>query len=457
MSINTNLRVDRMRLQNFRCFAECTIELHPDLTVLVAENGKGKTAILDAIGIALGLFVDVLAGSRHSRGFVRSDVRLVNGEGGSMTPALPTQFDADGYVAGTAIHWSRAIKRYGKQTRATTKDAREFSQAGHSLRSLVDVPSTSTDQMPLILPFVGFYGTSRLWNEGRAIEEKRTYIMASERWLAGYSNCLSPSASFEGVIGWFENLATETGDPRFSTELAKNLRLQAAVQEATRKMLQPTGWYDLDWDFERKSLVAKHRDHGRLPLSALSDGVRNTIALVADIARRCASLNPHFGEAAARLTPGVLLIDEVDMHLHPRWQQQVVQLLREAFPLLQMILTTHSPHVLSTVEKDSIRVIGLRDGQGLIDTPTLQTRGVESADVLASIMGVDPVPQIEEARWLSDYRALIEDGKAETGEAGELRSKLISHFGESHPLILDCERLIRFQSFKLKRNRPEES
>src|SRR5580700_10874287 len=117
-----------------------------------------------------------------------------------------------------------------------------------------------------------------------------------------------------------------------------------------------------------------------------------------------------------------------------------------------MILTTHSPHVLSTVEKDSIRVIGLRDGQGLIDTPTLQTRGVESADVLASIMGVDPVPQIEEARWLSDYRALIEDGKAETGEAGELRSKLISHFGESHPLILDCERLIRFQSFKLKRN-----
>ena len=77
-------------------------------------------------------------------------------------------------------------------------------------------------------------------------------------------------------------------------------------------------------------------------ISILSDGVRNMIALVADIARRCASLNPHLNEAAARLTPGVLLIDEVDMHLHPRWQQLVVGLLQNAFPAMQMILSTHS-------------------------------------------------------------------------------------------------------------------
>jgi predicted ATP-binding protein involved in virulence len=233
-------------------------------------------------------------------------------------------------------------------------------------------------------------------------------------------------------------------------------KLLAAVRRATRTVLEPTGWHDLDWDFEQKLLVVEHPAHGRLPLSLLSDGVRNMVALVADLAHRCVRLNPHFGEEAAKSTPGILLIDEVDMHLHPRWQQLVVELLQKVFPEMQMVLSTHSPHVLSTVDVESIRIIRLHDGAAVLDTPTFQTRGVESADVLAVIMGVDPVPQVEEARWLSEYRALIEDGKAESEDARALRVKLLNHFGGQHPLMLDCDRLIRFQAFKLRRARPEE-
>jgi predicted ATP-binding protein involved in virulence len=141
------------------------------------------------------------------------------------------------------------------------------------------------------------------------------------------------------------------------------------------------------------------------------------IALIADIARRCASLNPHLGEEAATRTPGVLLIDEVDMHLHPRWQQLVIDLLRQTFPCLQMILSTHSPHVLSTVDKESIRVIRLRDSRGLVETPKFQTRGVQSADVLASIMEVDPTPQLREAQlWLRG----LETRRARTGRKKRL-------------------------------------
>ena len=248
----------------------------------------------------------------------------------------------------------------------------------------------------------------------------------------------------------------ETGDPRFSRKLGENLALIEAVRNATRIVLGPTRWEELIWNSDHKRLDVKHPDYGLLPLSALSDGVRNMVALIADIARRCASLNPHLSEESARQTPGVLLIDEVDMHLHPRWQQLVIDLLRKAFPSMQMVLSTHSPHVLSTVGKESIRVIRLRDGRGVIETPTLQTRGVESADVLSSIMRVDPVPELEEARWLRDYRALIEDGRADSEESRLLLSKLVSHFGESHPVLLDCKRLIRFQSFRLKRDHSEE-
>ena len=240
----------------------------------------------------------------------------------------------------------------------------------------------------------------------------------------------------------------ETRDPRFKTELPKNLPLLAAVQEATRVALAPTGWCELDWDFEKRSLVVGHPEYGRLPLSALSDGVRNMVALISDIARRCASLNPHLHDAAARLTPGVLLIDEVDMHLHPRWQQLVIGLLQKAFPAMQMILSTHSPHVLSTVDADSIRVIRLVDGHGVPEVPAFQTRGVESADILAKVMDVNPSAQVEQASWLTDYRALVQTGEHESQAAKSLWDKLVAHFGPDHPVLADVETLRRLQEFK---------
>src|SRR5687767_14906297 len=104
------LRLECLSLRNFRCFAECSLDLHPQLTVLVAENGHGKTAVLDAIRIALGLFVDTVSGTRQRADFRPTDVRLVREPSGAMSPELPTEFVADGYVAGQPIHWSRALK-----------------------------------------------------------------------------------------------------------------------------------------------------------------------------------------------------------------------------------------------------------------------------------------------------------------------------------------------------------
>lgn len=448
MSPNSLLRVDRLNLRNFRCFAECTIELHPQLTVLVAENARGKTAILDAIGIALGTFVDTVANTPQSHGFYRTDVRLVPGKSGAMDSKLPTEFVADGYVAGQAIHWSRALVSSSIRARTTNKQAEALHDAAQHFRESAEGKVPNEDKISTILPLVAFYGTGRLWSEHRLTEGKRTNVVAAIGRTSGYTDCLSSSSSFKGMVAWYESKWNETHDPRYSTELSKTLPLLTAVQKATRVVLEPTGWCELDWDFEKKSLVVGHRDYGCLPLSALSDGVRNMIALIADIARRCATLNPHLNEDAARLTPGVLLIDEVDMHLHPRWQQLIVELLRNAFPALQMILTTHSPHVLSTVDGGSIRVIRLNDGCGVLEKPAFQTRGVESADILAKVMDVHPVPQVEQARWLSDYRAFVQTGEYESADARSLWDKLVDHFGKEHPVLAEVETLRRLQEFK---------
>jgi predicted ATP-binding protein involved in virulence len=456
MSSTTTLRLDRLVLRNFRCFAGCTIDLHQELTVFVAENGRGKTAILDAIGIALGMFVDAIAGTWH-QGFDRTDMRLVKADSSGMAPVPPTEFAADGFVGGQLLHWSRTLRRNTLRARSSTKDAKSLVLAARSMGESLKVSDGLNLGGPSTLPLVAFYGTGRLWSEHRLTEGKKRYAVDGIGRTSGYTDCLSSSSSFKGFIAWYGNKMSEIGDPKFARELSTSVPLITAVKEAVRVVMEPTGWRELNWGYEQKSLMVDHPEYGRLPLSALSDGVRNMIALIADIAHRCARLNPHLSEDAARQTPGVLLIDEVDMHLHPRWQQLVVDLLRKAFPTLQIILSTHSPHVLSTVNKESIRVIRLQDGESSIQTPTLQTRGVVSADILATIMGVDPVPQIEEASWLSRYRAHIEDGAAESQEAQELRAKLISHFGETHPLIVDCDRLIRFQAFRLKRKEPGET
>lgn len=436
----TSLRLDKLVLTNFRCFAHCEIDLHPRLTVLVAENAHGKTTLLDAISLALSVYVSALQPTEKQKTLQRTDVRLVRADASGMVPCLPSGFSIDGIVADQTVHWASALPTYGTRSRPSTRELKQVQHAAQALRN---------DNA--ILPLVAFYGTGRLWGEHRLTEGRRTSVTSVSERLGGYADCLTSSSSFKGVSAWYEHRVKETKSPAYQENLATNLALLTAVREAARIVLEPTGWSNLDWDFELGDLVADHAKHGRLPLSSLSDGVRNMLALVADVARRCASLNPQLGEDSARKTPGVLLIDEVDMHLHPRWQQLVMDLLCKAFPSLQIIATTHSPHVLSTVDKDSIRVIRVVDGQAMIETPLLQTRGVESADVLAAVMGVDPVPQLPEAKKLSEYRALIEDGQAESEKAFVLRANLTRHFGEKHPVMLDCDRLIRFQAFRLRR------
>lgn len=453
MTPSSMLRLDRLKLSHFRCFKECEVDLHPKLTVLVAENGRGKTAILDAIGIGLGLFVDSLAGLDQWHGFERSDVHLARGPDGAMEPRLPVTLAASGWVDGEQIRWSRSLDALKKGARTTIRDAAALRRAAQALRKRLDEYAAGDRREAPVLPVAAFYGTGRLWSEHRLTSVKRTVEPSTMSRISGYIDCLSSSSSFKAFTDWYEKtveLARSPAGRAFGMNERPALLL-SAVREATRSMLEPTKWRDIDWDFDQRTLVVEHPDHGRLPLSVLSDGVRNMIALVADLAHRCVRLNPHFGEEAARRTPGILLIDEVDMHLHPRWQQLVVDLLRKTFPAMQMVVSTHSPHVLSTVDVESIRVIRVEDGRGVLQTPAFQTRGVESADVLAVIMGVDPVPQVEEARRLSRYRGMIEDGQAETPEAQALRHDLVTHFGAQHPVMLDCDRLLRFQAFKLRR------
>jgi predicted ATP-binding protein involved in virulence len=448
------LRLNRLRLENFRSFRDCDLVLHPELNVLVAENGQGKTAVLEAIAIALDAIVTPLTSGAQSKGFLRTDIRRIRDDLGNMVPCSPVSFRAEGIVDGVCITWARSLKG------STEKDRTDRT----GLRTLNDAIDAWSEELcrfddgPLkTLPMVAFYGTGRLWSEHRLTKSKAGRSMSSSPRSTAYADALSSSSSFKSFAAWYEDISNSINQHSASLygRYSNPIRQLAAVRDAVKKVLNPTGWTDIDWvfqqffadtgSFEPGYVSVEHPEKGRLPLDLLSDGVRNMVAMVADLAHRCVRLNPHLGEEAAAGTPGILLIDELDMHLHPRWQQLVIGLLRDAFPRFQLIISTHSPHLLSTVAAESIRVIGTA---GSVSTPDYQTLGNESADILARIMGVDPTPEVAEARWLTQYREMLGSGTHQSRTGHELWKGIIEHFGEDHGALQEIHVLRSLHDFK---------
>jgi predicted ATP-binding protein involved in virulence len=205
--------------------------------------------------------------------------------------------------------------------------------------------------------------------------------------------------------------------------------------------LAPSQWGNISYSFTQKSLVAQHPEHGELPVAQLSDGIRNMIGMVADMAFRAVKLNPQLGGNAALETPGIVMIDEVDMHLHPEWQQVVLQGLNQAFPLVQFIVTTHSPQVISSIPKERVRLLGAgADGQTLATIPLSDTYGMPSHRVLERVMHVNPQPPVHEMEDLNELTRLVGQGQGESARAVQLMQVLLSKLGQGHDHLQKLQR-----------------
>jgi len=460
------LSLSLLWLRDFRCFESITIGFHPQLTVLVAANGAGKTSILDAIAVAFGPYVGAFdeAVGKH---LVPSDIRQVRARRTATNEMeyapKGVRLEATGVVPGSAhatlsdvdvLHtiWNRHLSS-ATRTKTSVKDAKELVSYAKRMQEAARTPGTD-----VVLPLIAYYGTGRLWQQKKLTDSKSIHRTSR---TVGYTDCLDPASSYKSFVQWFrywslnakeaQLKALEAGVSVFKTEFDAYLQ---SVSRAVDLCLQPAGWSGIEYSFSRDALVAHHKQFGELPVEWLSDGIRNMIGMVADVAFRATKLNGHLGARAAQETPGVLLIDEVDMHLHPEWQQVVLLNLAQAFPAMQLIVTTHSPQVLSTVPSDCVRMLHTeidpetRNRVTMVSQPQWQTRGVASSDLLALIMDVDPVPDVAEATWISDYQSLIQQNLHEQHDGQRLRGKLEAHFGVEHPIIHECDRLVRLQGIK---------
>ncbi|ULJ59777.1 AAA family ATPase [Wielerella bovis] len=455
------MKLKEIRLRNFRCYEDLTVPLDEKLTVLVAPNGQGKTAILDAISIALWSFVGQFdlssdKSSRKNHNITVDDVRITP-DGGmvwvekefyfapvKMQPHTDTEVIATNFDNLKWIKYRNSLKSYSK-----TKEKGDYRELHNQAKELQNSSS-------ITLPMFAYYGTGRLWNEMRLTTKSKLTDKNLIRTFA-YMDCLNSASSYKQFVDWFKNCESEfyryTKENILNGKIFDEMHSLKTVQ-APLKVIRDSIHTCLDgvvgWSFP--SYSDSHQDIilisklGTLKLSQLSDGIQNVFGMVADIAYRCYLLNSHLGENAAKETEGIVLIDEVDMHLHPEWQQVILRDLQAAFPNLQFIVTTHSPQVLTTVPAECIRMI---NGQK-IDFAPAGTKGAEASRILERIFLVESrPPQDENTQMLAEYRQLVYKDKWAENRAKELRQKLDTIFQGNEPELTALDLYIDNREWEL--------
>lgn len=437
------MKLNVLRLENFRSFAELEVPLHEQMTVIVAENGQGKSTLLDAIRIALWPYVSSFDLARNAfndpgNAIAIDDVRLQRLSSGDMARQLPARVIMTGDFGSGTSTWTRYRDSESKASK--TKDAgntNPMKQWATAIQGQIRDPM----QPDLDLNVFGYYGTGRLWAQKRLMESPKGKDDTKDadfyiRTFA-YMNCLDPASSYKHFKEWFiwafqslreqQIRQLEGRSPSPDLQAAKERVL--AVQQAIDTFLQPTtGWHRLEYSITReKSLVLTHDDYGTLDVDQLSDGIRSVLAMIGDIAYRCIKLNPHLGADAARKTRGVVMIDEVDMHLHPRWQQVILSQLQEAFPMIQFIVTTHSPQVLTTVNRENIRILQPTATGFEAIKPDFSPLAHESGDALTKIMGTHREPELPLRNDIRRYEQLVRCGQEHSLDAQDLRRTLEEH------------------------------
>lgn len=424
-------KLDSLELYEFRRYRNLSIEFEPDLTVIIGENGAGKTSIVESIARVLSWFGSrIVKANSNGLHVLESDINTHAKDYaqvvGSFSLNEKTSFEMS--MVKTVAGWAGDI----------SSDLIVSTQLGGLYRLLVADEENSSVQLPVF----AYYAVERAsGNYSRVVAEKDVKKFFSSRFN-GYKELSGASAKVDSFLARYVELfnLAESGGGDYKAKLQ-------LVKDAIESAVPYINNLSVDRSSGRTEVKLDNFGN-RIDFSQLSQGQKTLAALVGDLALRMLTLNP------AMVNPlhaqGTVLIDEIDLHLHPRLQQTVLLSLTKTFKKVQFIVTTHSPHVLSTVDKRCIRILGFEgDGTACVQEPDFQTKGVISSMVLEQLMGTHSVPEIEESKWITDYSKLIAAGTWET-EGGELKELLFQHFGSDHPVIQDLDAQIRLQQFKAR-------
>ena len=401
-----------MHLQNFRCFTKIDVTFDPKLTVVVGFNGCGKTAVLEAAAIFLKHL--------HICQSCSKDMPITYMRIGSTLTELDYTVQLDKKNYPISFKYQKAL------TSAIDADiCKRNSCFLHALEKRV-------------LPIIVYYSASR---EIDKYQPERSNHVNSD---AAYKNAFESCIDFSSTLTWFiEKSAEEALEAVHKKNLEHRIAELSAVRSAVSKAL---GDYNEPYvaDTPPKLFITRRDAHDTpLSLEQLSDGYRTMLALVMDLARRMALVSST--EKNILETPGIVLIDEIELHLHPAWQQTILPRLMEIFPHVQFIVTTNSPQVLSSILDKHIRILRT---DGMVYS-THGTWGAETSRILKQVLGVDNRPPSQARDELEEYRTLVYNDTWDSERALELRKILDARYADQEPELTNLDMYIANRKWEI--------
>jgi predicted ATP-binding protein involved in virulence len=400
------MKIRRLSVAGLRGFDQATFEFDPHFTLLVGINGVGKSSVLEALRVSLSRVLPKFTASRSTPlAFAAEDIRQLSA---SLTVDLDLEFPE------------------GQRNFLLHKPRERFVPLDTPEREELLPPNWPKADPSGNQPIAIYFGTRR----SHPTDEQIKIGRSRGGQAAAFANALSDVRPLQlrDMASWMlaqEALAEELPRARF--------HLEALKSAAARFLPTCTGLRATSGADKPRLLISK--DGVELDVRYLSEGERGVLALALDLARRLSQANPVLDDPV-RDGVGVVLIDEIDMHMHPLWQRQIVPLLTETFRGCQFIATTHSPQVIGEVAHD--RILLIKDGH--VYSPA-RSFGVDSSRVLEEVMDTKSRNAGVEAK-IAKIAKLIGDGKADAARA-EIE-RLSADIGEDDPEITRAMTLLDF-------------
>lgn len=436
------MKLKKIRIINYRCFKDANIDFDEHTTLIVGKNGAGKTAILDAVAVAVSTFLLGIDGG-VGRSILKDDARYeFHDLDGTVDPQhqFPVSIESIGdCLDNHDVKWVRSLNSESGNT--TVKEARELTNISKEAQKRI-----MTGDKSLILPLISYYGTGRLYAQKK--EKKNIKSLTEFKRQVGYVDCMAAESNEKLILNWFQIQTLKSLQEQQRTGKVEKSLLLKTVEKAICKCFERISGSKnasiiFDLDTHRLVLNFESADGSlqKFAMDEMSDGYKNTLSMIGDIAYRMAVLNPMLGDKVLEETSGVIVIDEIDLHLHPQWQQTIISDLNTIFPKIQFIVSSHAPAVINSVAKEQIRILE----NGEIYMPAAQTYGRDANSILREVMKVSERPMDIKQRMNLFYSYMDENNYQ---EADKILTEIESIVGTTDPDIaaartsLDLEKIL---------------
>ncbi|NJC25679.1 AAA family ATPase [Neolewinella antarctica] len=430
------MTIKSLTIENLRGFAgKHVVEFtDPHVAAFIGVNGSGKSTVLEAVAATLaGLVPFSLEGEQSDLiNFNRFDVN--------------NDHDVGGWVTHIVFEDTRDEYRFSHQivNRAGTVDSLMRAFSTHE-QNLVDQLSRDVVKRTASVPILAHYhaGATKYVDNGNS----KTYPKITDKTHT-YLGAFNGRVDFDKITAYYVHIInlqnSEIVKSPFAEYRSPYVSAFETVIEQFLRILSGDDFFNqvkLETVGIEQFLVYK-KQGGTIQFNQLSAGEKVVLGLVMDLVFRCLAGNGHLDEPTS--SSGIVVIDEIELHLHPRWQANIVEALRNTFPNIQFIISTHAPLVINQLQDNQLFL--LTKNRIIPGSQLQEPYGMEAGDVISSLMGVPTRPE-DVRKDFDAIRRHLNDPTAENLAAAQLKLEALAEkISPNDPEIIQLQTLITFET-----------